>query len=63
MQARVPKLLHHHWQGNDDGLVIVLEDLRPQIGTELSQRLTNQALGLDFAQVGLAANWVAHGEL
>ena len=60
VEARVPKLLHHHWQANDDGLVIVLEDLRPRTGNELSQRLTNQALGLDFAQVGLAAIWAPH---
>ena len=50
-QAYVPQLLLEHWQSHDEGLTLVLEDLRCQSSCQLSTRLTHQALALDYSQV------------
>ena len=53
--AKVPKMLYQHWEADDGGLTLVLEDLSCQLNAEITSaevtQLTHQALALDSAQV------------
>ena len=53
--AKVPRMLYQHWEVDNGGLILVLEDLSCQHNAATSSaavtRLTQQALALDSAQV------------
>lgn len=52
VDAKIPELLLERWHPNDDGLILVLEDLRNQAClSSNAHRLVHQALGLDYSQV------------
>lgn len=47
----MPELLHEQWHPDDAGLTVVMEDLRGDMSTQSTTRLSHQALALDYHQV------------